>query len=438
MHVKQQVEEREGRTCRVREAHSARAGMGAACAVVEFSTGFYAHPMDFGAGKDVSMLDMLSFPKAIQLLCCAFCGQKYAEIELSTIIDELYVALQGKEADSGGEINVDDIRTVILEVESITQKGEREILEDKDMPKLRQKDRTETCYFMFVEQISKRKESGMTNPSILSTIFFWQWKAILVSGFFFGIDKGTHTSYRPLLLKAFIEVSQGKERFKYEGYAITVAFFLTKSLESLSERQCYFQTRLIGLQVRYFLSAAIYKKQLRLSNTATTSHSPGEMTNYVTVDAYRIGEFPYWFHQIWTTPLQICLAFLIIYYSMGLATIAAVFIIILAVLGNYPVVKLQQKQLTKLMVAQDRRLKIITETLTNMKVLKLYAWENHFKNAIERLQRDEYNYLSLVLSQRGYAAVLFVSSINIASVVTFWVCYFLKFLLILVMPSHFL
>ncbi|GMQ05642.1 hypothetical protein CsSME_00050592 [Camellia sinensis var. sinensis] len=123
---------------------------------------------------------------------------------------------------------------------------------------------------------------------------------------------------------------------------------------------------------------------------------------------------------------------------MGLATIAAVFIIILAVLGNYPVVKLQQKQLTKLMVAQDRRLKIITETLTNMKVLKLYAWENHFKNAIERLQRDEYNYLSVVLSQRGYAAVLFVSSINIASVVTFWVCYFLKFLLILVMPSHFL
>ncbi|KAL7167659.1 hypothetical protein ACSBR2_038173 [Camellia fascicularis] len=257
------------------------------------------------------------------------------------------------------------------------------------MPKLRQKDRAETCYFMFVEQISKRKERGMPNPSILSTIFFWQWKAILVSGFF-ALIKVLALATGPLLLKAFIEVGQGKERFKYEGYAITVGFFLTKCLESLSERQWYFQTRLIELQVRSFLSAAIYKKQLRLSNAAKTSHSPGEITNYVTVDAYRIGEFPYWFHQLWTTTLQICLAFLIIYYSMGLATIAAVFMIILAVLGNYPMAKLQHKQLTKLMVAQDRRLKTITETLTSMKVLKLYAWENHFKNVIERLRRDEF------------------------------------------------
>ncbi|CAL5360162.1 unnamed protein product [Camellia sinensis] len=319
------------------------------------------------------------------------------EIEPFTIIDELYAALQGKEADTGSELNMDDNVTPFAKagffsrlsfwwLNPLLKKGKEKILEDKYMPKLRQKDRAETCYFMFV--------------------------LTLATG--------------PLLLKAFIEVGQGKERFKYEGYAITVAFFLTKCLESLSERQWYFQTRLIGLQVRSFLSVAIYKMQLRLSNAAKTSHSPGEITNYVTVDAYRIGEFPYWFHQLWTTTLQICLAFLIIYYSMGLATIAAVFIIILAVLGNYPMAKLQHKQLRKLMVAQDKRLKTITETLTSMKVLKLYAWENHFKNVIERLRRDEYNYLSAVLSQRGYAVVLFVSSLTIASAVTFWACYFLR------------
>ncbi|KAI7989713.1 ABC transporter C family member 10 [Camellia lanceoleosa] len=85
-----------------------------------------------------------------------------------------------------------------------------------------------------------------------------------------------------------MRLAQVKERFKHEGYAITVGLFLTKCLESLSERQWYFRTRIIGLQVRSFLSAAIYKKQLRLSNAAKTSHSPGEITNYVTVDAYRI------------------------------------------------------------------------------------------------------------------------------------------------------
>ncbi|KAL7203307.1 hypothetical protein ACSBR2_016576 [Camellia fascicularis] len=133
---------------------------------------------------------------------------------------------------------------------------------------------------------------------------------------------------------------------------------LCSCIESLAERQWKFQTRLIGFQVRSLLSAAIYKKQL-FSNAAKTIHSPGEITNYVTVDAYKIGELPYWFHQIWTTGLQICLAFLIIYYSIGLATIVVVFVIILTMLGNYLVAKLQQENLTKLKVAQDRRLKAI-------------------------------------------------------------------------------
>jgi len=41
------------------------------------------------------------------------------------------------------------------------------------------------------------------------------------------------------------------------------------------------------------------------------------------------------------------------------------------------------------MVAQDERLKASFEALVNMKVQKLYAWENHFKNAIERSRKVE-------------------------------------------------
>ncbi|KAG5564743.1 hypothetical protein RHGRI_000818 [Rhododendron griersonianum] len=115
-------------------------------------------------------------------------------------------------------------------------------------------------------------------------------------------------------------------------------------------------------------------KQLKLSNAAKTNHSPGQITNYVMVDAYRIGEFPYWIHQTWTIGLQICLAFLIVYYAMGTAAIAAVVVIVLTVLANYPVAKLQHKYLAKLMVAQDRRLKAMAKALMNMKIL----WCSHF------------------------------------------------------------
>ncbi|PSR91458.1 ABC transporter C family member 10 like [Actinidia chinensis var. chinensis] len=410
------------------------------CSVISFLfAGFLCIPSLWEAIVDKvasakNVLDILSFPGSILMLFSAFQPQNHAENETTTESDSLYGPLLEEEADTDSEVTDDSVTPFVKAgffsrmsfwwLNPLLKKGKEKILEDKDIPKLRKVDQAETCYLVFMEELRKKKEKGIPNPPILSTVFFWQRREILTSGFF-ALVKVLALSSGPLLLKAFIRVAQGKETFKYEGYALTLGLFFAKCLESLSERQWCFRTRLIGLQVRSLLSASIYEKQLRLSNDAKTIHSPGEITNYVTVDAYRIGEFPYWFHQIWTTGLQICLAFGILYYSVGLATIAAVLVIILTVLGNYPAAKLQHKHLSKLLVSRDRRLKAITEALANMKVLKLYAWETHFKNVVERLRKEESNYLSAVLLQRGYNLVIFWSTPIIVSAITFWTCYFL-------------
>ncbi|CAL9099661.1 unnamed protein product [Musa textilis] len=201
--------------------------------------------------------------------------------------------------------------------------------------------------------------------------------------------------------------------------------FLAKCLESLSQRQWYFRTRRLGLQVRSLLSAAIYQKQLRLSNSAKLVHSSGEIMNYVTVDAYRIGEFPFWFHQTWTTSLQLCIALVILYHAVGLATISAMVVIVLTVLCNAPLAKLQHKFQTRLMEAQDVRLKAVSEALVNMKVLKLYAWETHFKKVIEGLRETECKWLSAFQLRRAYNSFLFWSSPVLVSAAAFSTCYFL-------------
>ncbi|CAN1264238.1 ABC transporter C family member 10 [Linum perenne] len=148
--------------------------------------------------------------------------------------------------------------------------------------------------------------------------------------------------------------------------------------------------------------------------------------NYVTVDAYRIGEFPFWFHQTWTTSLQLCLSLIILFRAVGLATFAALAIIVLTVLCNAPLAKLQHRFQTRLMTAQDERLKACGESLVNMKVLKLYAWETHFKNVIEKLREVEYTWLRAVQLRKSYNSVLFWSSPVLVSTATFGACYFLK------------
>jgi ABC-type multidrug transport system fused ATPase/permease subunit len=279
---------------------------------------------------------------------------------------------------------------------------------------------------MFMEKLSGRKQpSSHATPSIFWTVVSCHKRAILVSGFF-ALLKVLTLSAGPILLNAFINVSLGKGTYRYEGYVLAVTLFVCKCCESLSQRQWYFRTRRLGLQVRSFLSAAIYKKQQKLSNAAKTKHSSGEIMNYVTVDAYRIGEFPYWFHQTWTTSVQLCIALAILYNAVGAAVISAMVVIIITVLCNAPLAKLQHKFQSKLMEAQDVRLKAMSESLVHMKVLKLYAWEAHFKKVIEGLREVEYNWLQAFQLRRTYNGFLFWASPAVVSAATFLTCYIMK------------
>lgn len=366
------------------------------------------------------LLDMSSFLGSVLLLLCAIMENG----------DEYYVPLDAKMSSRNNVTSFAEAgflsKMSFSWLNGLMNKGKKKTLEDQDIPELRQRDRAETCYFLFKEEMSRqeRQKSG-NQASILSSIISCQWKEILISGFF-ALVKIITLSSGPIFLYAFIGVAQGRRSFDHMGYALTGGLFLAKCVESVAERQWYFRTRMIGLQIQSLLTAAIYKKQLCLSSTAKSTHSPGEIMNYVNVDAYRIGEFPYWFHQTWTIGLQICLALAIIYYAVGFATFPALGIVILSTLGNSPVAKLQHKYLTELMVAQDKMLKAITEALMNMKVLKFYAWETHFKNSIALLRKEELKWIRKVQAQRGYYLVLFWSSPVILSAVTFWACFLLN------------
>ncbi|CAB4280070.1 unnamed protein product [Prunus armeniaca] len=70
------------------------------------------------------------------------------------------------------------------------KKGKQKILESEDIPQARQADRARTLYLIFMEQLNKGRKEG-----------------------------------------AFIEVAQGDEAFKYEGYALTLGLFIVKIVE---------------------------------------------------------------------------------------------------------------------------------------------------------------------------------------------------------------
>jgi len=308
----------------------------------------------------------------------------------------------------------------------LMKRGQEKTLQDEDIPKLRESERAKSCYSSFEEQLyNNRKNEPSSHSSVLWRIVRCHRREILITGFF-ALLKVLAISCGPLLLNAFILVSEGNESFKYEGYILVISLFFIKIIESISQRQWYFRTRVVGMKVRSLLTAEVYKKTLRLSNSARLIHSSGEIMNYMTVDTYRIGEFPFWFHQTWTTILQLCIALVILFGAIGPATIASLAVIVLTMLCNTPLAKLQHKFQSELMVAQDERLKASSEALVSMKVLKLYAWETHFKSSIEKLRNVELKLLYAVLLRKAYIVFLFWTSPVLVSAASFLACYFLK------------
>ena len=373
-------------------------------------------------------LDVLSFSGATLLLLCT-----YQACTCESIDESFYAPLNGQlnEVDPVSNITPFSKAGFFSKISfwwlnPLMKRGREKTLVDEDIPKLREIDRAKSCYLSFVEQLNKQKQhESSLHSSVFWTIILCYQREILITGLF-ALLKVLALTSGPLFLNEFISIAEGNTSFNYQGYILAISLFFIKIIGSVSQRQWYFRSRLVGMKVRSLLNASIYKKMLRLSNSARLIHSSSEIINYIIVDAYRIGEFPFWFHQTWTTILQLCIALVILFRTIGLAILASLAMIILTMLCNAHLAKLEHKFQRQLMVAQDERLKASFEAFVTMKVLKLYAWETHFKNVVYYLRNVELKLLSAVQLRKAFFVCIVWTSPLLVSAASFLACYFLK------------
>ncbi|KAL3689443.1 hypothetical protein R1sor_015752 [Riccia sorocarpa] len=308
----------------------------------------------------------------------------------------------------------------------ILQEGYKRPLERDDIPNLGPSDRSEAAIVRFLAEWKKHKErdpSGkLTVQSVLAACYC---RDLVGTGFFAGL-KVIMSLSGPVLLNTFINYTSGVRLFPYDGYVIVLGLFIAKMLESLAQRQWNFGSRRLGMQLRSSLIGAIFRKELKLSNAGRQRHSTGEVVNYMVVDAYRVGEGPDWLHRLWTTPVQIVVALVILAYTVQWATLAGLAVIILAMFVNVPLARAEHRSLNRLMAAQDDRIRATSEALRNMKILKVQAWELRFLEEIGKLRQEEMRWLRSTQLQRAYKSFIFWMTPIFVAVATFSTCVFLN------------
>ncbi|XP_035539240.1 ABC transporter C family member 8-like isoform X1 [Juglans regia] len=298
----------------------------------------------------------------------------------------------------------------------------------EDIPSLVSEDEANLAYQKFSDTWESLLRKGVSNkPSNLvlqaiAKVYFRENIFVAICAFLRTIS----VVVSPLILYAFVNHANSHEKDLFEGLCIVGCLILAKLVESLSQRHCFFHSRRSGMRMRSALMVAIYQKQLKLTSLGRKRHSTGEIVNYVAVDAYRMGEFPWWFHSGWSFGLQLFLGIGVLFAVVGIGALPGLISLLICGLLNFPFAKILQKCQSNFMIAQDERLRTTSEILNSMKIIKLQSWEEKFKNLIESLRDSEFKWLAEAHFKKAYGTLLYWTSPTIISSVIFLGCAILR------------
>ncbi|WOL09093.1 hypothetical protein Cni_G17846 [Canna indica] len=372
---------------------------------------------------DLPILDLLSWLPNLLLLFCTIKLLLQRHLQRRNRENGLSQPLLDQETPKSSEQKKPGLfsRLSFSWLNPLLRRGYSKPLQLHDIPPLSFEDSSLCAYKQFFQVWNvelRRRDGGGRGVNLVSLSLAKCFLTEILITAFYALLKTMAISASPILLYLLVWYNYLEERDLRIGLALVAVLVVLKLVESLSQRHWFFESRRLGMRMRSALMAAVFEKMLKLSS-ARRRHSTGEIVNYIAVDAYRLGDFPFWFHMAWSMPLQLLFSVVIIFWAVGLGALPG--LIPLAVLGvaNVPLAKILQDSQAKFMAAQDERLRATSEALSNMKIIKLQSWEERFRKMIEGLRDVEFKWLSEIQMKKASGSALYWMSPTIVSSVIF-------------------
>ncbi|KMZ58299.1 Multidrug resistance protein ABC transporter family [Zostera marina] len=291
------------------------------------------------------------------------------------------------------------------------------------IPELHAGESAEFLSRSFGEIMSRTKQEGSLGSSLMyRSIFLFIRKKIIINTIFALVSTGAGY-VGPILINDLVSfLNDGTSRLR-NGYSLVGIFLATKAVEAICERQYLFGAQQLSARVCSAFISHTYRKGLVISNRSRQTRTNGEMINYMTVDAVKITHFMWTIIDALMLPIDIALATFVIYLNLGLVGAVATLTAIAAVMAcNFPLIKLQEKLQSKIMVSKDDRMKSTSEVLKNMKILKLQAWDTEYIKRLVALRKIEHKWLSKSLWLNAIITFIFYGTPPFISAVAFGSC----------------
>ncbi|CAH2068593.1 unnamed protein product, partial [Iphiclides podalirius] len=227
-------------------------------------------------------------------------------------------------------------------------------------------------------------------PSFIGTLrrtFFWSFiPAGIIQFLSVGIRTTTPLLFSELLNFWSVNSTTSRETATY--YAI--GMILCNWLAAFMGHHGNFLSQQFGMKLRVAVSSLMFRKIMRMNNGSLGETTAGKVVNILSNDLQRFDLAFLFLHYTWIIPIQLVAVCYLGYMQAGSAALiglAALIIIALPIqggLGQY-LGKIRFRTAEK----TDERVKLMSEVINGIQVIKMYAWEIPFQKVVGQKRMDE-------------------------------------------------
>ncbi|XP_075719658.1 ATP-binding cassette sub-family C member 10 [Rhinoderma darwinii] len=223
----------------------------------------------------------------------------------------------------------------------------------------------------------------------------------------------------PVLLNLLVNFMETREAELSWGVLYTIGLFTSGFLGALVQNQFMHQINKLMLSVRASVLTSVYQKSLRGEGTGLAKFSPGEVVNFMSTDSDRISNFCRSFHELWGLPVQFSVTLYLLYQQVGIAFLGGLGLALVLVPLNKVIASRIMNNNKEMLKHKDARVKLVTELLSGMRVVKFYAWEEHFACQVTRLREQELRSLRAIKLLDAMCVYLWAALPVLISIITF-------------------
>ncbi|KAJ1982362.1 hypothetical protein H4R35_000317 [Dimargaris xerosporica] len=234
---------------------------------------------------------------------------------------------------------------------------------------------------------------------------------------FSGFIESVSKVGQAVLLGYLIRFFQDPDASLQAGLLFALGLSAMALVQGIMHHVYFFYAQRLGMQFRVALMGLMYHKSLGLP--VSSSISTGAVINVISNDVEPFERVALFAHFLWLAPLESLMALYFLWAEVGVSAVIGLAAFYLLVPLQLWFAKLFSAIRTRTVEARDERVRLLSDTLTGISLIKLSAWEEAMRVKISQLRDSEAKYLKHANVLKALVEAIFFAMPPIAGVFTF-------------------